>query len=120
MRRILLAAVAALAITGAAHAATADQQFYIMGEPGMMTCSELTSKLSDQQAGVMLGTWLGGYVTALNRNMPDTFNVIGGVTLEDFFNSIIAACAASPDSHVESAVHVAIEKALPSRQTTVP
>lgn len=118
MRRTILAF--AVLMTGSAAAADANQQFYIMGDPGVMTCATLSTKLNDEQAGVMLGTWIGGYVTALNRNLPETYNVLGGVQLGDFFNDVIAACAASPESRVESAVFVAIDKAMATKQTKAP
>lgn len=107
-------------LSGAAAAADANTEFYIMGDPGIMTCATMLTKLDDHQAGLMLGTWVSGYVTALNRTTAETYNVLGGTELNSFFNDVVAACQATPDARVESAVFTAIQKAYPSRATKAP
>jgi len=107
-------------LSGSSMAADANQQFYIMGDPGVMKCEVLNTKLDDEQAGVALGTWLAGYITALNRTTPDTYNLIGGVQPTDVFNAIIAHCASTPSDYVEAAAYAAIEGVYDRRQTKAP
>lgn len=107
-------------LAGSAMAADANGQFYIMGDPGVMKCDVLTSKLNDEAAGVSLGNWLAGYVTALNRTTPETYNLIGGVQPADVINAIIAHCASTPADYVEGAIYAAIESVADRRQTSAP
>lgn len=121
MFRTALAALGLSAlVAGSAMASDANQKFYIMGDPGVMTCATLNTKLDDEAAGVALGTWLAGYITALNRTTPDTYNLIGNVQPTDIFNAIIAHCAATPTDYVEGAAYAAIEGVYDRRQTTAP
>ena len=121
MLRITLAAIGLSALlAGTATAADAAGQYYIMGDPGVMTCETLNTKLNDEAAGVALGTWLAGYITALNRTTPDTYNLIGGVQPTDVFNAIIAHCASTPADRVEAAAYAAIESVFDRRQTKAP
>jgi hypothetical protein len=121
MFRTSLAALGLYAgLAGSAMAADANQRFFIMGEPGTMTCETLNTKLNDEAAGVALGTWLAGYITALNRTTPDTYNLIGGVQPTDIFNAIIAHCASTPADYVEGAAYAAIEAVYDRRQTSAP
>lgn len=116
----IAAALAAGLASGAARAADANAQFYIMGDPGIMTCGTLMSTMNDADTGKQLGMWIAGYVTALNRTTPETFHVLGGVEVSAFFDDMLTLCRKQPDALVEEAVFVAIEKAKPSRKTKAP
>jgi hypothetical protein len=107
-------------LAGPSMAADAGGQFYIMGDPGVMKCETLNTKLDDEAAGIALGTWLAGYITALNRTSPDTYNIIGGVQPIDVFNAIIAHCATTPADYVETAAYTALQGVYDRRQTKSP
>ena len=120
MRGLMAGVFMTGALAGVSAAADAKQQFYIFGEAGLMTCATLSEKLNDTATGQALANWLAGYITALNRTTPDTFNLAGGPDLTALFAVVMDNCSKSPQSPVEAAVYVALDKAYAKRQVTGP
>lgn len=100
----LAIAVAALALAApVALAASADGQFRMVGA-GAVTCSQVMADLAATPAiQPEIVSWLQGYATATNRQVDDTWDLIGGGGVEAYFAAVQAECVASPDKTFETA-----------------
>ncbi len=120
MRFHLAALGLAAALAGSAAAADAAGNFFIMGDPGAMSCETLLTKTSDEKAGFALGVWVAGYVTALNRTTPDTYHLAGNIELSGLFQALLDHCTKNPKDLVETAVYATVESLYDKRQKAAP
>lgn len=116
--RALAAALAAALSCGAATAADADGHYFIMGDVGAMKCVEVNAKRDDFATGATIGAWAGGYLTALNRLTPKTYNVAPDPAA--FLTGLYDQCAANPQMHLEPAAWEVAKALYPARVQTKP
>jgi hypothetical protein len=101
MRSIALAFALTLS-TGTASAADGKGNFQILGA-GTVQCSSFPGATPQQR--LYVETWLAGYITALNRTMPDTYNLIGNVPIERVMSMIGEWCSQTPDARLAEVIH---------------
>lgn len=118
--RIAAAFAIACLTAGTASAATADGNARIVGAGGV-ACSQITSDIaSNPAAAAEINSWLMGYATATNRQMADTWDLIGAGGAEGFFAAVQAGCAATPDKNLEAAAFEVLKANYATRTVTVP
>jgi hypothetical protein len=120
MRRLLAAALLALApatLSGAARAADPAGNFRIAGA-GSAPCSAYSAATPQQKQ--FLETWLAGYATAMNRTTPDTYDLIGNMSIVQIHAWLADYCGKNPQQLLGIAVHLMLEAAYPNRVTKSP
>ena len=116
MRRLLAAALVALA-PATALAADPAGNFRIAGA-GSAPCSAYSAATPQQKQ--FLETWLAGYATAMNRTTPDTYDLIGNMSVEQIHGWLADYCGKNPQQLLGIAVHLLLEAAYPNRVTKSP
>lgn len=93
--KTLAAAVAAIAFAAAGSAAAADAKgnYAVIGL-GAHTCADYTSAPED--ASLIVGVWVQGYMTALNQALPDVTDVSGGRSDAQIGEDLYAVCSGKP------------------------
>ena len=116
----LAALVSALALAGAASAATADGNFSIKGAGGV-PCSTITADLvSGKVPADEIAIWLMGYISATNRTTDDTWDITGAGGVDGFATATMAYCANNPDALLETAAFETAKTGFAGRTTTKP
>lgn len=103
MRATILLTAALFAVAPAA-AADKDGLFAIHG--GRSCWDYLVWK--DSNNGVALAqvdAWVAGYITAYNRQTPDTANILGNTSLQSAIQWVEKWCRASPKSNLSMAMN---------------
>ncbi|MEW6688693.1 MAG: hypothetical protein AB1452_06320 [Pseudomonadota bacterium] len=101
--RILLAA-ALLAVAPAAAAADKDGLFAIHG--GRSCWDYLVWKDSDNGVALaQVDAWVAGYVTAYNKQTPDTADILGNTSLRSAVQWVEKWCRANPKSNLSMAMN---------------
>lgn len=120
MRMIASLAAALVLAAPAALAASADGQFRIVGAGGI-ACSQITSDIAANQAVAdEVGSWLAGYASATNRNIADTWDLIGEQGLGGYYAAVQADCAAHPEKTLENAAFDVLNANFEGRAVTKP
>ncbi len=93
----------------AAHAADKDGRFSVRGLGGSK-CSDLAAAVSQKNTALIqaYSTWLGGYLTATNRLISQTFDVVPSTPATDAVGLVSVVCQANPNNLVESATYQAL------------
>jgi hypothetical protein len=79
-----------------ARAADAQQRFAIHGA-GAETCQQVIDTTSkDKSAGLIVGSWIFGYLTAANRVAPDRFDITPILDPSTLVNAIYLDCTRHP------------------------
>lgn len=96
--------LAALVLGSAAQGATNEGQYAVRGV-GSTTCAEFLEEL-EASGGLPLRyvAWVSGYLTALNRDTPDTFDVSYIAENDDVLALASRICMTQSDILVETAV----------------
>jgi hypothetical protein len=118
--RLLVLATALTLAAPSALAASADGQFRIVGAGGV-ACSQITADIAANQAVAdEVGSWVAGYATASNRNIADTWDLMGEAGLEGYFAAVQADCAAHPDKTLENAAFDVLNANFTTRTVAKP
>lgn len=102
MRALVAAAVVAIA---PAAAAAADRDGVYTIHRGRSCWDYLVWK--DTRNGTALGlldAWVAGYLTAYNRQTPETVNILGDTTMEAAMEWLEQWCRANPKSSLDAAL----------------
>ena len=98
-------AATALLVTLPAAALAADAQgsFAVRGV-GSQTCKALTDQVTAKSAnvGLALESWVGGYLTAMNRMQGDTFDASPIMANGALAQMVLNVCQRAPTSSVET------------------
>lgn len=112
MNKVKIAAMSALflCLSSAAHAADKDGRFSVRGLGGSK-CSDLAAAVSQKNVALIqaYSAWLGGYLTASNRLISQTFDVVPSTSATDAVGLVSVVCQANPNNLVESATYQALE-----------
>ncbi len=95
-----------------AHAADAKGSYAIRGA-GSVTCSTYVNASPQQKTYAQ--TWWAGYLTAMNRVTPNTYHLLGTVSVETADAWLVKYCQANPDTLFETAVNQMLKTAYPNR-----
>lgn len=117
MKRFVLALALA---TGTAPLAAADRDgAYWSQRPA--SCREFlrahpTGERTPESSAVR--NWVAGYVTAFNRQTPDTYDITGIADFEQLLQSVERFCKANPLADVGAAMESVTEQLHPTRYQT--
>lgn len=100
-----------------AHASDPKGSFVLRGA-GSQVCPAFMTTINsrDQAASTTYLAWLQGYVSAHNRLLQDTFDVVPTANPADFMGVVKAICEKAPQFTVENAASQAIALLRPVRQ----
>ena len=120
MARALCGAAVSLPLLFAslpASASDAAGKFTARGV-GSNACSAVLTSLKDDKIAISLyGSWLMGYASAYNRNVPQTFDILPTATGSDLMGIVMAVCRISPTASLETATAQALAAVAPMRLT---
>ena len=116
------AAVAALFLAGVAGAtpaaATDSQGRFMMKGVGSQTCAEFLR--FDDPSRLTVETYLAGFVTAINIERDDTYDVIPSAQMDRAMEWLAAWCGENRNARIAIAVYQLIEYHFPRRLRTAP
>ncbi len=120
MTRALCGAAVSLPLLFAALPALASDatgKFTARGVGSNPCSAVLTSLKDDKIATSLYGSWLMGYASAYNRNVPQTFDILPTATGSDLMGIVMAVCRISPTASLETATAQALAAIAPMRLT---
>lgn len=117
MHTLASALLAALLFAGAAHADDADGRFRIKGVGGQ-SCKQYLA--FDKDSRLVVETWWAGFVTALNIERRDTYDILSGVSVEQVNAWLVAYCGENKDDLLAVAVYRLAEYYFPRRAKSSP
>lgn len=97
----------------AAQAADASGAFSLIGA-GSVSCETYTTATAEQR--LHAETWWAGYMTAMNRTTPDTYDLLGDFSVDDANAWLFRYCTQNPQTPYAIAVHDMLEAFYPMRQ----
>ena len=100
-RYFLAGAVALQASAAVVQAADSKGRFAFRGAGGESCKTALDGMQKDRNEMLIIASWLMGYLTAVNRQQPDTFDVSPLVSPNDLLTAVIGLCTQHPDMTVE-------------------
>lgn len=117
-RGLAIAALAAIIAASPAAAADRSGNFVLRGA-GSQPCPTFMTAINarDQATSATYLAWLQGYMSANNRLLADTFDVMPTQGPVDFMGVVKAICERSPKFSVENAANQALVLLRPLRQT---
>ena len=100
----------------ASMAADAQGNFAVRGV-GAQTCKALTDQLAQKNAtiGLTLESWLGGFLTAVNRLQGDTFDASPILANAAIAQLVANVCQRAPNSSVETVAMDIVHALAPAR-----
>ncbi len=117
MKRILLA-MTLCAGAAATMAADVDGAYWSQRPE---SCREFRRLLSSQErtpAVMNMRGWVAGYITAFNRQTPETYDILGITDFEAALNLIDGYCKANPLHNLTKAMEAFTEDLYPKRHLT--
>lgn len=115
-----LAAVLALGLAAGsdvALAADANGNFTIRGV-GQETCQSFLTGIADPAGSARYISWLMGYVTAENRLLKDTYDLLPTLDGIDFVRTVGLVCRSRPQENLAIAANNTLAALAPLRQAT--
>lgn len=114
---LLLAALAVLAASTPSHAADRSGSFVLRGA-GSQVCPAFMTTINarDKAGSTAYLAWFQGYLSANNRLLPETFDVVPTQGAADFMGVVKAICEKAPQFTVENAANQAIALLRPLHQ----
>jgi hypothetical protein len=99
------------------HAADSDARYVIYGGSA---CWDYIVWQETKNAAELekLEAWISGYVSAYNRQTPDTFTLLGGRNLNAAMAWLAQWCRANPKSRMDAALLALTEEFHPARYRT--
>lgn len=98
----VLVAVALLCGAPAVHAADGKGHFAFRGMGGESCKTAMDQMQKDRNELLITASWLMGYVTAVNRKEPDTFDISPLVSPSSLLEAVVGLCTSHPDMAVET------------------
>ncbi len=117
MRRFLIG-MAFFAAASPAMAADADGAYWSQRPEN---CREIRRVLGSQErtpAVMNLRGWVAGYITAYNRQTPETYDILGIKDFEDAMRFIDGFCKSQPLGNLTGAMEALTEELGPERHRT--
>ncbi len=110
MLKGLGASLACLCVLGVAHAEDTEGRFAAKGA-GAASCTEFASAFEarDETAKDML-LWVAGYLTAANRFLPETYDIVSWQTDGLIATSLASWCERNPQARLYDAVGAMVEE----------
>lgn len=107
-------AIALLIVLGSASAQAADPngQFKAIGA-GSLKCQQYSAATDDQKR--FADTWMAGYITAISRMTPDTWDITGGTPFDNVKAMFAQFCSSNPDVAIANALHQVLQRLHPNR-----
>jgi hypothetical protein len=97
-----LLAIVVLSSTATVQAADSKGHFASMGIGGQSCKIVMDQMQKDSKEAVITASWLLGYLTAVNREQPDTFDISPVFAPGDLLNAVAGICQTHPDMPVEN------------------
>jgi hypothetical protein len=114
MAQGIRAGVAALLLIGAAHgsamAVDTKGEFALRGVGGQSCEVVLTGIKADQARASELSIWVAGYVTALNRVSPGTYDLVPLTEMTPLVQIVAGLCAKNPAASVEGVLNTVVAR----------
>lgn len=104
-------------VAGPAAAADKQGNFNIRGA-GTVSCAIYVNATPRQKKHAE--TWWAGYLSAMNRATPNTYDILGNVKTAAATRWLHAWCEKNPKRRFAEAVHALLKTAYPRRQKTSP
>lgn len=117
MRKFVFCLVAAMLAAGQIQAADGKGRFRIKGVGSQSCASFLTF---DEDDRVIVETWWAGYVTAVNIERDDTYDVLPEVKPDLVNRWLQGWCKDNPDQLLAIAVHKMVDYHYPKRAKSSP
>ena len=117
MKRILFA----IAMCGAAPPALAADPDGAYWSQRPESCREFRRLLSSDErtpALMSIRGWIGGYITAYNRQTPDTYDVLGTTDFDTALRFMDGYCKAHPLDNLTAAMEALTESLYATRHRT--
>ena len=122
MKRSLLAVVvcaaAMLAATPSAMAADADGAYFSLRPESCREFRRVQSSDERTPALMNIRGWIAGYLTAYNRQTPDTYDVLGITEFDAALRFVDGYCKAHPLDNLTAAMEALTESQYPTRHRT--
>lgn len=115
---IVITAIALLAMP--AHIRAADSKgAYAIDGGGAAPCKAFTEsrRAADENAADLFAGWVDGYLTAANKNRPDTFDMTPWQTTDLLLTLLARYCDLYPEDRFEIAVNNMLNALHPTRLT---
>jgi hypothetical protein len=116
---LLLAPACLLGLPRHAGAADTKGNFALHGV-GAQTCQQFMDevKKNNPATNELLLSWLAGYMTAANRYVPKTYDVVPAMAPGAYVEMVNNVCAKSPNDRVEAAIAALFRGLSPARITS--
>jgi hypothetical protein len=121
MKRVLFVVVVCAAalcgVTPAVIAADADGAYFSLRSE---SCREFRRVQTDERTPALMNIrgWIAGYITAFNRQTPDTYDVLGITEFDAALRFIDGYCKAHPLDNLATAMEALTENLYPARHRT--
>lgn len=112
------AALGAAALAPPAAAMDGQRRYYVIGSVATATCLQYGG-FSAEQIG-QFEFWMAGYLTAMNRLTPDTYDLVGTTKPEQIHAWLRQHCQQNPNQLMAVAVHALAEALHPQRVRMAP
>jgi hypothetical protein len=117
MNRTLFAA-ALCTVAFLATAADSDGAYFSQRPESCREFRRVHSSSERTPAQMNIRGWIAGYLTAYNRQTPETYDVLGLASFEDALRLIDAHCKAHPLDNLTTAMEALTENLYPLRHQT--
>ena len=119
MSKSVLASCAAITLAvlpGAAAAADAQGNFAVRGI-GSESCAQVNEQVAKKDAnlGVTMESWVGGYLSSMNRLQGDTFDASPILQTAALTQLVVNLCQRTPKSAVETVTYDIFKALTPAR-----
>lgn len=114
----VMSLVLGLTAASAARASDAEKRFSIKGV-GIAPCSAFIKSYDERsQDALMFAGWLGGYMTAMNQELPETFDLAPWQSVEVLMLLTRDLCGRNPEEKVYRAAGALVRILSADRLTT--
>jgi len=115
--RLFLAVAAAAVVAPAAAAEVPGSGFSVRGA-GLLDCAAFSRIRSEDEAShAMVGGWIDGYLTAVNRYEADTYDITSFETTELIVKIVAGHCEAHPGHRLYPVIASVVKKLHEQRIT---
>ncbi len=118
MRRltgIVIAAIAVTAVHGNALAGDAKGEFALRGIGGQTCEAGLAAIKADKARANDLAIWVAGYVTALNRVSPGTYDLVPLTEITPLVQIVAGLCERNPTRSMEAVLNTVVARLSAAR-----
>jgi len=109
-RALLLLLVVTLMVPLTAHSISAKDELFSVKGVGILKCEDyLKIRKSKSVVNFKIIGWIGGFITATNRYMPDTYDISSWYKVDSLAKILDNHCTQRPESPVVSAVMAIVQ-----------